>query len=76
MAKDIPEKSTRTGDPFQLMRRFPSLFTRPLWRLTRGGETEYWSGGGIVADSDPKREVEETLWKAEQLSGLLNGSGL
>lgn len=44
--------------------------------LTRGGETEYWSGGGIVADSDPKREVEETLWKAEQLSGLLNGSGL
>jgi anthranilate/para-aminobenzoate synthase component I len=29
----------------------------------------YFTGGGIVADSDPKREVEETLWKARQLFG-------
>jgi anthranilate/para-aminobenzoate synthase component I len=32
-------------------------------------EGEYWSGGGIVADSDPAREVEETRWKALQLLG-------
>jgi anthranilate/para-aminobenzoate synthase component I len=31
----------------------------------------YWAGGGIVADSDPEREVQETLWKAEALLGLL-----
>jgi para-aminobenzoate synthetase component 1 len=31
------------------------------------GEGEYWTGGGIVADSDPAREVEETRWKALQL---------
>ena len=27
----------------------------------------YWTGGGIVADSDPQREWEETGWKATQL---------
>jgi anthranilate/para-aminobenzoate synthase component I len=32
-----------------------------------GREGEYWTGGGIVADSDPAREVEETRWKARQL---------
>lgn len=32
-----------------------------------GSEGEYWTGGGIVADSDPAREVEETRWKALQL---------
>lgn len=37
----------------------------------RGGRGHYWAGGGIVADSDPEREVEETLWKAEALLGLL-----
>lgn len=33
-----------------------------------GIEGEYWTGGGIVADSDPAREVEETHWKALQLA--------
>ena len=30
-------------------------------------EATYFSGGGIVADSDPDRELEETRWKASQL---------
>ena len=30
----------------------------------QGDAGEYFSGGGIVADSVPEREVEETLWKA------------
>jgi anthranilate/para-aminobenzoate synthase component I len=30
----------------------------------RDGEAHYHAGGGIVADSDPAREVEETRWKA------------
>lgn len=33
-----------------------------------GDEAHYFAGGGIVADSDPDREVSETLWKAVQLS--------
>ncbi|MET0795416.1 MAG: anthranilate synthase component I family protein, partial [Polyangiaceae bacterium] len=37
----------------------------------RQGQGHYWAGGGIVADSDPEREVQETLWKAEALLGLL-----
>lgn len=32
----------------------------------------YWVGGGIVADSDPQREVEETRWKAVQLQRLID----
>ena len=36
----------------------------------KAGVGHYWAGGGIVADSDPAREVEETLWKAEALLGL------
>lgn len=30
----------------------------------------YFAGGGIVADSDPARELEETRWKAAQLVRL------
>jgi anthranilate/para-aminobenzoate synthase component I len=30
----------------------------------------YFTGGGIVADSVPEREVEETCWKAAQLEHL------
>jgi anthranilate/para-aminobenzoate synthase component I len=30
----------------------------------------YFTGGGIVADSDPGRELEETRWKASQLAQL------
>jgi len=36
--------------------------------LTRRGDVgHYFAGGGIVADSRPEFEVEETLWKAAQL---------
>jgi anthranilate/para-aminobenzoate synthase component I len=35
--------------------------------VLEGDTGEYWAGGGIVADSDPDREVEETRWKAIQL---------
>jgi len=37
----------------------------------REGHGHYFAGGGIVADSDPEREVQETLWKAEALLGLV-----
>ena len=33
-------------------------------------EAEYFAGGGIVADSVPERELEETRWKAAQLAML------
>jgi anthranilate/para-aminobenzoate synthase component I len=39
------------------------------------GVGEYFSGGGIVADSVPERELEETLWKAAQLLPLVGDSG-
>ena len=37
------------------------------------GRGEYFAGGGIVADSIPSREVEETKWKAIQLEIKQNG---
>lgn len=39
------------------------------------GEGHYFAGGGIVADSDPGREVEETLWKALQITGPSGPAG-
>jgi anthranilate/para-aminobenzoate synthase component I len=39
----------------------------------RGGQGAYHAGGGIVADSDPEREVSETLWKAAALIELCGG---
>jgi anthranilate/para-aminobenzoate synthase component I len=35
------------------------------------GLGRYMTGGGIVADSDPWRELDETRWKAAQLERLL-----
>ncbi|MFO0677667.1 MAG: anthranilate synthase component I family protein [Polyangiaceae bacterium] len=37
--------------------------------VTRG-EGVYAAGGGIVADSDPRMETEETFWKAAQVFAL------
>jgi anthranilate/para-aminobenzoate synthase component I len=37
----------------------------------RGGTAHYFAGGGIVADSDPEQELQETAWKAEQLRALV-----
>jgi anthranilate/para-aminobenzoate synthase component I len=41
----------------------------------RGDEGEYFAGGGIVEGSDPDREVEETRWKAVQLTRMLAKEG-
>jgi anthranilate/para-aminobenzoate synthase component I len=37
----------------------------------RDGVAHYFAGGGIVADSDPSREVIETGWKAVQMQRLM-----
>lgn len=39
--------------------------------VLRDGEAHYFAGGGIVAESRPDREVEETRWKALQLGVAL-----
>lgn len=39
--------------------------------LVKDGWIEYWAGGGIVADSDPKAEYAECLLKAEKFLSLL-----
>jgi anthranilate/para-aminobenzoate synthase component I len=40
----------------------------------KGDRAHYWVGGGIVAESDPEREVAETHWKATQVSRLAGRS--
>jgi anthranilate/para-aminobenzoate synthase component I len=35
------------------------------------GEAHYFAGGGIVADSDPDAELDETRWKASQIERLV-----
>jgi anthranilate/para-aminobenzoate synthase component I len=35
------------------------------------GEAHYFAGGGIVADSDPDAELEETRWKGTQIERLV-----
>jgi para-aminobenzoate synthetase component 1 len=39
--------------------------------LVKDGWIEYWAGGGIVADSDPEKEYEECLLKAERFLGII-----
>ncbi|HEY8945225.1 MAG TPA: anthranilate synthase component I family protein [Polyangiaceae bacterium] len=39
--------------------------------VARNGVGHYFAGGGIVAESDPMREVEETRWKAERVVSLI-----
>ena len=41
--------------------------------LEADGRAHFHAGAGIVADSDPRREWEETLWKA---AGILRAAGL
>ena len=43
--------------------------------LARNGEAHYFAGGGIVADSHPEAELEETRWKAAQIERLLAAGG-
>lgn len=43
--------------------------------VTRRGWADYHVGGGIVAESDPEREVKETLWKAVQVQQWLGAAG-
>ncbi len=40
--------------------------------LLKGGKIYFNAGAGIVADSDPEREYEETLFKAEAIMQALN----
>jgi anthranilate/para-aminobenzoate synthase component I len=40
--------------------------------LERDGRAHFHAGAGIVVDSEPRREWEETLWKA---SGILRAAG-
>jgi len=35
------------------------------------GEAHYFAGGGIVADSDPDAELDETRWKGTQIEWLV-----
>ncbi|MDX2053732.1 MAG: anthranilate synthase component I family protein [Polyangiaceae bacterium] len=43
---------------------------RTLTRVRNTGVAHYFAGGGIVADSVPTQEVEETRWKASHLAAL------
>jgi len=40
--------------------------------LIKDGYLEFWAGGGIVADSDPEKEYEECLLKAEKFLGIIS----
>jgi anthranilate/para-aminobenzoate synthase component I len=39
--------------------------------VIKGGKVYFQAGGGIVADSDPEKEYEETLQKASALMRAL-----
>jgi len=40
-------------------------------QVSEGGTVYYWGGGGIVADSDPKAEFEETVTKVAGIKDAL-----
>jgi anthranilate/para-aminobenzoate synthase component I len=49
-----------------------AIRTLVLGRGSRNLEREasYFAGGGIVVDADPRQELQETEWKAQQLLAL------
>jgi para-aminobenzoate synthetase component 1 len=53
-----------------------SAFNIPIRTLVAEGDrVHYHVGGGIVADSDPEAEYEETLHKGGGLRAVLEGAG-
>jgi anthranilate/para-aminobenzoate synthase component I len=58
---------------FGILRRDGGLeLSMAIRTLTaKGSQAQYFTGGGIVADSIPAREVEETLWKARSVLDML-----
>lgn len=40
--------------------------------VVKDGQATFWSGGGIVADSDPEKEYEETMTKAKGMIEALS----
>jgi len=54
----------RGGGTMELAMAIRSLQVEP------DGRARYFAGAGIVADSDPERELEETRWKSAQLERL------
>jgi para-aminobenzoate synthetase component 1 len=53
-----------------------SAFNIPIRTLiAEGDRAHYHVGGGIVADSDPEAEYEETLHKGRGLRAVLEGAG-
>jgi para-aminobenzoate synthetase component 1 len=44
-----------------------NIMIRTLWLEKNRGMLTFRSGGGIVVDSDPQKEYEETIHKAEAL---------
>jgi len=38
---------------------------------SKRGEAHYFAGGGIVADSEPEQELDETRWKGTQVERLV-----
>ncbi|MGH7294593.1 MAG: chorismate-binding protein, partial [Polyangiaceae bacterium] len=50
-----------------------AMAIRTLQWERASGAGAYFAGGGIVADSVPERELEETRWKAAQLERLAAG---
>lgn len=51
-----------------------NIMIRTLWleKNKNGGTLIFRSGGGIVVDSDPQKEYEETIHKAEALFSAMN----
>lgn len=56
------------GDRLEL-----AMAIRTLQIRASDGRGDYFAGGGIVADSVPEKELEETRWKATQLARLAGG---
>ena len=68
----IGDVNTPTGAPTEPQRNISMDFNICIrTALVRNGYIEYWAGGGIVADSNPQREYDECLLKAEKFLQLI-----
>ena len=69
IATSAPQRSGSTAKRLHNLEMDFNIAIRTI--LIKDGYLEFWAGGGIVADSEPEKEYNEALLKAERFLSII-----